>query len=254
MSSKPHVVCVIPSRYAAQRLPGKPLIKLCGKPMIEWVYRAAQGVDLIDEIFVATDDERIAETVKGFGGEVIMTRPECPSGSDRIAEAMQGRKGDILINVQGDEPGMKADTIKTALEALINRKQADVSTACLPIYDVETFENPMAVKVVRGQNDVALYFSRSPIPCYARHGGTPPEGKLFGYKHLGLYVYRREALEAYVKLDQGDLEKREVLEQLRFLEIGAEIVCPTTEFDSIGVDTEADIPKAEELLKKVHGL
>lgn len=251
---KPHVVCVIPSRYGAQRLPGKPLIELCGKPMIEWVYKAAQGVDRIDELFVATDDERIADTVKGFGGEVIMTSPDCVSGTDRIAEAMKGRKGDVIVNVQGDEPGMTSSTIMTALQALLDAPKADVSTACLPIYDADTFNNPNAVKVVRAANDVALYFSRSPIPSMARVETPEPEGGLYGYKHLGLYVYRREALEAFVKLDPTALELRERLEQLRFQEIGAQIVCPITEFDSIGVDTKEDVPNAEKLLRKVHKL
>ena len=249
------IVCVIPSRYGAQRLPGKPLVKLLGKPMIQWVYEAASAVEEIDEVHIATDDDRIREAAEAFDASVIMTPPECPSGTDRIREALSGRKGDVVVNVQGDEPGMRPETIRTALMPLLEDRRADVSTACLPIYDRATFLSPHAVKVVRGGGDEALYFSRAPIPSLARvpDEETNAEGYLFGYKHLGLYVYRREALEAFVKFDQTDLELRERLEQLRFMEIGARILCPVTEHDSIGVDTESDIPKAEELLRKILG-
>lgn len=253
MSHKPHVVCVIPARFGAQRFPGKPLVHLSGKPMIQWVYEAVQGVDVIDEIFVATDDERIKACVEGFGGQVIMTSPELPSGSDRIAAAMVGRKGDILVNVQGDEPGMHPESIKTAVQALLFSPKADVSTVCMPITDEAIFNNPYCVKVVRSQSDVALYFSRSPIPSRARVDGPTPAGTIIGYKHLGVYVYRREALEAYVKLPQTPIELVEKLEQLRFLEVGATIVCPETPYDSIGVDAPANVPEAEALIAKRFG-
>ncbi|MDX1972215.1 MAG: 3-deoxy-manno-octulosonate cytidylyltransferase [Candidatus Sumerlaeia bacterium] len=248
MAPKPHIVCVIPARYGAQRFPGKPLVHLSGKPMIQWVYEAAQQVPLLDEVFVATDDERICAAVEGFGGKVIMTSPELPSGSDRIAAAMVGRKGDILVNVQGDEPGMHPETIRVAVQGILDNPRADVSTACIPITDEAVFNNPYCVKVVRSQSDVALYFSRSPMPSRARVDGPTPPGTIIGYKHLGVYVYRREALEAYVKLPQTPLELVEKLEQLRFLEVGAQIVCKETPYDSIGVDAPANVPEAEALL------
>jgi len=250
---KPRIVAVIPSRYGAQRLPGKPLIKLLGKPMIQWVYEAAKAVPEFDEVLVATDDDRIREAVEGFGGTAVMTPESCVSGTDRVREAVVGRTADIVVNVQGDEPGMHPDTIRTAVLPLLEKKWPDVSTACLPIHDREEFEAVHVVKVVRADNDRALYFSRSPIPSLGRveESEYNADGYLFGYKHLGLYVYRREALESFVRFPPSPLELREKLEQLRFMEFGASIACPVTQHDSIGVDVEADIPKAEELLRRV---
>jgi 3-deoxy-manno-octulosonate cytidylyltransferase (CMP-KDO synthetase) len=256
MTDQPYVVAVIPSRYGAQRLPGKPLVKLLGKPMVQWVYEAAKRAEGIAEVLVATDDERIREAVEGFGGTAVMTPPECPSGTDRIQAAMKGRKGDVVINVQGDEPGMAAASIQTALQALLDTRDADVSTGCVPITRREDFEAAHIVKVVRGANGRALYFSREAIPSHARveeEVWNRPD-YIWGYKHLGLYVYRRESLEAFVRLEQGHLELLEKLEQLRFLEVGATIMCPEVRHDSIGVDVEADIPKAEALLRALHGL
>ncbi len=255
MSTPPHIVCVIPARYGSQRLPGKPLIKLLEKPMIEWVCRAAEGVKEISEVIVATDDERIKEAVKGFGGIAVMTPQDCPSGTDRIAAALSGRRADIVVNVQGDEPGMQAESIRRALTPLLDNSRFDVGTACIPITTRADFEAPHVVKVVRDSSDVALYFSRSPIPSLARvESGELEDGKtIYGFKHLGLYVYRRESLEAFVRLEPSPLEQREKLEQLRFLEVGATIVCPETSLDSVGVDVEEDIPRAEAMLKKLHG-
>ncbi|MBX3728556.1 MAG: 3-deoxy-manno-octulosonate cytidylyltransferase [Candidatus Sumerlaeia bacterium] len=248
---QPHVVAVIPARYAAQRFPGKPLALLLGKPMVQWVYEAARATEGIAEVLVATDDTRIADAVAGFGGEAVMTPPECPSGTDRIQAALKGRKAEIVINVQGDEPAMAPQTIRTALAALLERSDADVSTACIPILDRNEFEQAHIVKVVRGADSRALYFSRSPIPSHARVEAVEADapGHLFGYKHLGLYVYRRESLEAFVRLEQTRLELTEKLEQLRFLEVGATILCPEVRHDSIGVDLPTDVPKAEDLLR-----
>ncbi|MBI5153615.1 3-deoxy-manno-octulosonate cytidylyltransferase [Candidatus Poribacteria bacterium] len=246
------IVCVIPARYGAQRLPGKPLAKLLGKPMVQWVAEAAGRVSGVHEVLVATDDDRIRAAVEAFGGTVVMTPAECPSGTDRIQHALRGREADIVINVQGDEPGMNAATIRSALDGLLNDAGAHVGTACIPMTSRTEFEQPHNVKVVRGGGARALYFSRSPIPSPARAEPelTSVPDYVWGYKHLGLYVYRRDALEQFVKLPQSRLEKIEKLEQLRFLEAGYSIVCPGTEFDSIGVDIEADIPRAEELLRK----
>lgn len=255
MSNKPYVVCVIPARFGAERLPGKPLVKLLGKPMIQWVYEAARRTPGIDEVLVATEDDRIAEAVAGFGGEAVMTPASCPSGTDRIQAALAGRRAEIVVNVQGDEPGMHPNTIGRALEALLDDKNADVSTACVPIRFREEFEAPHVVKVVRGENGRALYFSRSPIPSLARVApeSLVDDAYVFGFKHLGLYVYRRESLEAFVKFERGKLEQIESLEQLRFLEVGATIVCPTVKHSSIGVDVAGDVPLAEALLREIHG-
>lgn len=253
--TRPHVVCAIPARHASTRLPGKPLVKLLGKPMIEWVWRAVAEVEEIDETFVATDDERIRDAVLAFGGSAAMTPAECATGTDRIAAALKGRRADIVVNVQGDEPGMRPETLRRTLKALLDNPRADVATACVPIRTREEFEQPHVVKVVRGAGDMALYFSRAPIPSLARvRPDTLVDGDtVYGYKHLGLYIYRREALEAFVRLEQTTLEKREMLEQLRFLEVGASIVCPEVSFDSVGVDVEGDVARAEEMLRRLHG-
>jgi len=247
------VVCVIPSRYGAQRLPGKPLVKLLGKPMIQWVWEAVRGIEEIAEVLVATDDARIAEAVRGFGGEAVMTPVDCPSGTDRIQAALAGRRADIVLNVQGDEPGMRPESVRIALSGLTTARSADVGTACVPIRTVEEFNQPHAVKVVRA-GDRALYFSRAPIPSLAR---VDPQllsqpGFIPGYKHLGLYAYTREALESFVRLPPSPLELREKLEQMRFLEMGATLMCPETLHDSIGVDVAEDVPAAEKLLRQLH--
>lgn len=254
-ATKPHVVCVVPSRFGAERFPGKPLAPLLGKPMVQWTVEAALAARGVDEVLVATDDERIAEAARACGVEAVMTPPECPSGTDRIAAAMAGRRSDIVINVQGDEPAMRPETIAAALQALLDNPRADVSTACVPLHDRAEFEAPHIVKVVRASNDAALYFSRAPIPSLARvdPATAARAGWRCGYKHLGIYVYRRESLESFVRLEPSPLELRERLEQLRFMEAGATIVCPEVVHDSVGVDTPEDVPLAEALLRKLKG-
>lgn len=242
------VACVIPARFASQRLPGKPLLPLRGRPMIVWVIDAARRMDFVDLVLVATDHDGIAAAARQAGAEAVMTNPDLPSGTDRIQAAMAGREADVVINLQGDEPGMPAETVRLAYEAL-QATGADVATACVPIVDRLTFESPNAVKVVRTHREMALYFSRSPIPSLARR---PPEsrsdGMIFGHKHLGLYLYRREALEKFCHWPVSPLEELEKLEQLRLLENGLSIVCVESSRDSIGVDTEEDIARAEQYL------
>ena len=246
------IICVIPSRYGAERLPGKPLIKILGRRMIHWVYEAARQVQAFDEVLVATDDDRIVQAVEAFGGKAVLTPKDCPSGSDRVMAAVQDRHADILVNVQGDEPAMSVETIETALYSLLHDDKADVGTACISIVERERFEDPNVVKVARAADGRCLYFSRSPIP---HAGRIPPEemqkpGFVFGYKHIGIYVYRRPALEAFVRMSPTPLERTERLEQLRFMEAGYKIVCGETTKDSIGVDTVADIPRAEAMLRE----
>lgn len=253
--SKPRVVCVIPARYGSERFPGKPLHPLRGKPMVQWVAENARHIEGVDEVIVATDDGRIRDVVERIGVEVAMTPPECPSGTDRIQSALRGREADIVINVQGDEPGMHPDAPAVALRALLADDSADVSTACTPIHDEAEFNAVHVVKVVRDAGDRALYFSRAPVPSLARVTAEEraADGYAIGHKHLGLYVYRRAALEAFVKEPPSALELRERLEQLRFYELGAKIVCPTTPHDSVGVDTPGDVEAAERLLARLEG-
>jgi len=245
------VLCVIPSRFGAQRFPRKPLAPLGGKPMVQWALEAARRVPEINEVLVATDDERIRAAVEAAGGRAVMTSPDLPSGTDRIAAALGERECDAVVNVQGDEPFMRPETVSAAIRALLEDETCDVSTACAPIRDRETFENPAAVKVVRGEGDTALYFSRAPIPSAARLGSAEiaEPGFLWGYKHLGLYVYRPEALRTFVTLPPSRLELREKLEQLRFLEAGFRIRCVDTPYDSIGIDTPEDLERAAAMLR-----
>ncbi|MCC6547867.1 3-deoxy-manno-octulosonate cytidylyltransferase [Candidatus Sumerlaeota bacterium] len=242
-------VCVIPARFGSQRLPGKPMMLLRGRPMIQWVIEAARQFSVANEILVATDHEKIARAARDVGAEAVLTDPELPSGTDRIHAAMKGRHGDIIINLQGDEPGMPGETVARAHAALL-ATNADVATACVPLHRREDFESPNVVKVVRGDGDRALYFSRSPIPSLARRseGELNTPGTLLGHKHLGLYIYRRAALEGFCALPPSPLELTEKLEQLRMLENGMTIVCVTSTADSVGVDVAEDVGRAEEFL------
>ncbi len=246
-------VCVIPARYASQRLPGKALIPIEGRPLVAWVIDRAKTMPLIDDVLVATDDERIAAVAREAGVEAVMTDPELPSGTDRIHAAMKGREGEVIINLQGDEPGMPSEAVESAHEALL-RTGADVATACVPIQRLRDFESPNVVKVVRGSDDIALYFSRSPIPSLSRRDEAliHRENYVWGYKHFGLYIYTREALERFCDLPPSPLENTEKLEQLRMLENGMKIVCVTSPIDSIGVDVEDDLRRAGEFINR-HG-
>lgn len=216
--------------------------------MIEWTVLAARRMAVVDEILVATDHEAIAEAVRAAGAEPVMTDPELPSGTDRVNAAIIGRPADIIINLQGDEPGMPAETVAAAHRALLADEGAAAATACVAIHARAEFENPNVVKAVRGANGRALYFSRSPIPSLARREA---QDGVFGYKHLGLYIYRREALERFCQLPQSSLETMERLEQLRMLENGMPLVCVLSDEDSIGVDTAEDVSAAEKFLSSL---
>ena len=245
-------VCVIPARFGSQRLPGKPLTLLNGRPMIQWVVEAARRIAVVQEVVVATDHTEIAAAVAAVGAEAIMTPVECPTGTDRIRAALVGRAADIVVNVQGDEPAMPARAVELAHASLL-RSGAEVATACVPILTREQFEMPSVVKVVRDRDERALYFSRSPIPSLARR--EPAEvaapGYVWGYKHLGVYVYRRQALEDFCGLSTSSLENQEKLEQLRMLENGMRIQCVLSPADSVGVDVAEDIKHAENALRNL---
>lgn len=240
------VVAIIPARYASTRLPGKPLARILDKPMIEWVYRSVRKSRLVERVIVATDDQRVFDAVKGFGGEVGMTPEDIQTGSDRIAYvANQLPAAEIIVNVQGDEPFISGSIIDDAVMPLIVDPKLQVSTLVKKISAREDLENPSVVKVVFDKFSNAIYFSRSPIP-YLRDAAEMQKELVNGlfYKHIGLYVYRKEFLLYYTKLPQSVLENAEKLEQLRILENGYDIRVVETETENISVDTPDDLFRA----------
>jgi len=242
------VVAVIPARYASTRFPGKPLAMIAEKPMIRWVYEGVQRASRVDRVIVATDDERIAEAVRAFGGGAVMTSGDHPSGTDRIAEAAQGFDADIVVNVQGDEPLINSAVIDGCIEPLLSGTDVPVVTPCVRIRTLADLHNPDVVKVVKNPAGRALYFSRSPIPFDRDrdlHEDDPVQPPF--WKHLGLYAYRKDFLLQYSRMTQTPLEKREKLEQLRILENGYAIQVVETDYDSIGVDSPEDLEKIRDL-------
>lgn len=240
------VLCVIPARYASTRLPGKPLSMIAGKPMIQHVYERACQAQLPNEVVVATDNELVEKAVLDFGGKAVMTSPDHPSGTDRLAEvALMYPDVDVIVNVQGDEPMIPPEVIDRLAEAFTG--DADLNMATMKvIMDEEDYENPAAVKVVTDQQGYALYFSRSLMP-YPRN---KPEGfKVF--KHVGIYAYRRNFLLKYAALAPTPLEKAESLEQLRALENGYKIKVLESDFQGIGVDTPEDLAAVNALFEKM---
>jgi 3-deoxy-manno-octulosonate cytidylyltransferase (CMP-KDO synthetase) len=252
------VVAIIPARYGSTRLPGKPLARLDGKPMIQHVYESAARANTLDRVLVATDDRRIEEAVRGFGGEVIMTSKKHASGTDRLAEVARKIKADWIVNVQGDLPFIRSQTIARAVQPLRRDRSLPMGTVCTPIYDETEWRNPNIVKVIADHHGSALYFSRSPIP-YVRGGAVDLSGKrvtgasrnrLWGYRHLGVYVYRRDFLLTFARLRPTALEQIESLEQLRALAYGYRIFVAKVDERSIEVDTPEDLAKAEEFLRE----
>ena len=238
------VIVAIPARYGSTRFPGKPLALLAGKPMIQHVYEKA-AASCADEVIVATDDQRIADAVAGFGGVAVMTRSDHPSGSDRIQEAGAGRGADVIINVQGDEPLIPTALIDELIRVMTADPQPEMGTVAVAAAR-EKMQDPNRVKVVFGADGNALYFSRSMIP-FLRDGGSDPGVFL----HWGIYGYRSDVLAKFVKLPAGKLENCEKLEQLRALENGIRIRVITADCESIGVDTPEDLVEAEQRLKGV---
>ena len=240
------VLCVIPARYASTRLPGKPLSMIAGKPMIQHVYERACQAQLPNEVVVATDNELVEKAVLNFGGKAVMTSPDHPSGTDRLAEvALMYPDVDVIVNVQGDEPMIPPEVIDRLAESF--NSDADLNMATMKVVmDEEDYENPAAVKVVTDQQGYALYFSRSLMP-YPRN---KPEGfKVF--KHVGIYAYRRNFLLKYAALAPTPLEKAESLEQLRALENGYKIKVLESDFQGIGVDTPEDLAAVNALFEKM---
>ncbi len=228
---------IIPARYGSSRFPGKPLALIGGKPMIQWVYERARQSKL-DEVVVATDDQRILDAVEHFGGKALMTADTHPSGTDRCAEvaAMEAFGAfSFVVNIQGDEPGMDPALIDAAVDLLRSDKQLQISTLASKIGDETRVADPNVVKVVFDQQHKALYFSRSPLP-YVREGGQASF-----YRHIGLYAFRRNVLLELARLAQSALEKAEQLEQLRWLENGIPIGVAVVEHRAISIDTPADL-------------
>lgn len=236
------VLCVIPARYASTRLPGKPLSMIAGKPMIQWVYERASLAKLPDAVVVATDDVRVEKAVEAFGGRVMMTSPDHPSGTDRLAEVALGYPDiDVLVNVQGDEPMIPPQVIDQLAEAFAKDLELNMATLKVLMKE-EDYDNPAAVKVVTDLNGYALYFSRSLMP-YPRN--KPQDYRV--YKHVGIYAYRRDFLLKYTALEPTRLERAESLEQLRALENGYRIKVLESDFQGVGVDTPEDLARVNEL-------
>jgi 3-deoxy-manno-octulosonate cytidylyltransferase (CMP-KDO synthetase) len=241
------VVVVIPARYGSTRLPGKPLVSLNGQPMIQRVYARAKSARRIDRVIVATDDDRIVKAVAAFGGEARMTRVDHRTGTERVAEVAAHVEGDIFVNVQGDEPLLDPAAVDTAVAALLEDPEAAVATVATPIKIPGDIMDPNIVKVVLDFDDNALYFSRAPIPWVRDTGSTIQVRHL---KHLGLYAFQREALLEYPTLPQGELERIEQLEQLRWMENGTKIRVAEVEHDAVSVDVPEDVARVEKLLQK----
>jgi len=240
-------IAIIPARYASTRFPGKPLAVLGGKTVIQRVYE--QVSSLLDEVYVATDDERIFQAVESFGGRAVMTRTDHKSGTDRIEEVAEkiGSDADVIINVQGDEPFIQPSQIETLMH-LFDAPETQIGTLGKRFETIEGVENPNSPKIVTDNRGFALYFSRSPIP-YVR--GIDRNLWLEAYpflKHLGIYAYRREVLREVTQLPQGRLEKAESLEQLRWLENGYRIRVGLTDVETVGIDTPEDLERAEAFL------
>ena len=236
------IIGVIPARFGSRRLPGKPLMDIDGKSLIQRVYEQAQKVKKLDKLIVATDDERIFNKVREFGGKARLTSANCATGSDRVAEVVKEISCDLVVNIQGDEPFFEPEIIEGMINALIKNAELQVSTACVPIRNPEGIKDKNLVKVVLDKDNFALYFSRLPIPYFQENPGG-------FFKHLGFYAFRRMFLLEFTSWPESTLEKAEKLEQLRILENGYRIKVVKSRFDNIGVDTVEDLEKAREFLR-----
>jgi 3-deoxy-manno-octulosonate cytidylyltransferase (CMP-KDO synthetase) len=245
--SESNVVVVIPARYASTRLPGKPLVSLAGKPMVQHVYERANKAQTVDRVLVATDDQRILDAVQAFGGEARMTRADHRTGTERIAEVAARESGEIFVNVQGDEPLIDPAAIDIAVGALLEEPPAQIATVATVIRHAGDIMDPNVVKTVLDFDNYALYFSRAPVP-WVRN--TQQKLHVKYWKHLGLYVFQRDALLEYPTLPHGELEVIEQLEQLRWMENGWRIRVAEVAHDAVSVDVPEDVARVEKLLKE----
>lgn len=235
-------LAVIPARYASTRLPGKPLLDICGKPMIQHVYEAVQKATLVDAVLVATDDIRIVQAVEAFGGRAVQTSPQCASGTDRLVEVARQEEADIYLNIQGDEPLLRPADVDKLVEALQNCPHMTAATPCYAV-SAKRAKDPNLVKVVRNDNGAALYFSRARIP-FDRDG----EGTGVYWGHMGMYAYRPEALRIFAEHGPGMLEHTEKLEQLRLLQHGIGIQTVELPPCAPGVDTPEDLEQVRAIV------
>lgn len=237
------ILAVIPARYASQRFPGKPLARIGDRPMVQWVYEAAKRCPAFDTVVVATDNEAIAECVRGFGGAVEMTRSDHATGTDRVAEVAQ-RYGEmqVIANVQGDQPFVTPDMLTQLVAPYVAGTMPDMTTLACPLDPQSGYGDPNVVKVVCDQHGRALYFSRAPIPYY-RHTGPAPV-----FHHLGLYAFRQDFLGRYAQLPSTPLEHCEGLEQLRVLEHGYTIIVSQTPTAVLEINTPEELAQAQALV------
>jgi 3-deoxy-manno-octulosonate cytidylyltransferase (CMP-KDO synthetase) len=251
--AKSKVIAIIPARYGSNRFMGKPLADIAGRPMIQHVYERAVAVGLLSRVAVATDDLRIADCVRGFGGEVVMTRSDHVSGTDRLAEAAEKMgiaEQDVVVNIQGDQPLFDSEVVTQVAQPLLDDLSLPMATLIYKIVRPEEISDSNHVKTVFDRHGMALYFSRSPIP-FQRNPDEPVPPTY--YKHLGFYAYRKGFLVTFVGLPEGEWERFEKLEQLRALEFGYQIKVVLTEHDSIEVDTPQDLQRVEAMIRQRQG-
>ena len=242
-ATRPRTLAVIPARLGSTRLPRKVLREIAGEPMLAWVYRAARACPLLDRVLIATDSDEVLDYAQNHSLPAVFTPADCASGTDRVHAVAQSIPADIYVNIQGDEPMLRPEHIQALLRPFAgndaNVAVATLATPCAP----DQIANPHAVKVVTAANGRALYFSRATIP-YDRD----QQGTVRYLKHLGIYAYRKAALQQFPSLPPSALEAAEKLEQLRFLENGIDIYVTETPYDTIGVDTEEDLHRVEQIL------
>jgi len=242
-------VAVIPARHASTRFPGKPLVPLLGRPMVLWVLDRARRVPGVDEVLVATEDPRIAAVVREAGGEAVLTSATCPTGSDRVWEAVRGRDCDLVVNLQGDEPALDPGAVGQLVHLMRSDPALRMGTLVAPLTDEASHADPNVVKAVLGEGGRCLYFSRSPVPFLRGAVLTAAPA----YRHIGVYAFRKEFLGEFTAWPQGRLERAESLEQLRVLERGVLIRAVEVSWAPVAVDTPEDVPKAEAALRKLQG-
>ncbi|MFB6346379.1 MAG: 3-deoxy-manno-octulosonate cytidylyltransferase [bacterium] len=242
MTTDNRVIAVVPARYQSSRFPGKPLAEILDRPMIEWVVEGVEGSELVDETLVATDDARIHDVVEKTPARPVMTDEDISSGSDRVAAVVESETADLVLNVQGDEPLVEGSMLDRGIRAMRSDSSVQMGTFMTPATD-EQYKNSDDVKVVVDKDNRALYFSRSPIP---HQRGEAASVQL----HLGIYLYRRDFLLEYSRMEPTPLERSEKLEQLRALENGASIKVVPVERETLGVDRPEDVPKVEQRLKE----
>ncbi len=243
------IIGVIPARYASTRFPGKPLVEINGKTMIERVYTQTKLCSHLSDVYVATDDARIFDTVNGFGGIAIMTKDSHPTGTDRIIEVLEllNTKPDVIINIQGDEPYIRPEQISKVAECFDN-KDCEIATLIKKINDIEELENPNVVKAVIANNKKAIYFSRHAIPYYRGAEGSEKVNLHDYFKHIGIYGYKSSTLLKIKDFSPSKLEKAESLEQLRWIENGINIYTQTTDFETFAIDTPEDLERLKKLI------